>query len=268
MLVSRVKRAAKALERLDVLRSKSSHPIKLKADGSPIHYRLQQEIRRRMESGQWAPGSIIPPERKMAEEYTVSLGTVRTAILNLVSEGLLYRIQGKGTLVAGTMMIRENILYYRFVDDFGKREVVPKLEFLDLTVLEGRSEINRRLKINPNEELYLLRRLIVLSEKPIVRSLSYLPRRLFPDLEKFPRSRFEKVPLYIALEDHYDLPTLSNSELIAAVSADAEMAAILQIPEGRPILAVEMLAFTYRNKPYEYRISHCLTEGRKLFRSY
>jgi GntR family transcriptional regulator len=204
----------------------------------------------------------------MAEEYTVSLGTVRTAILNLVSEGLLYRIQGKGTLVAGTTTIRENIRYYRFIRGFGKRETTLKIEFLALTILEGRSEINRHLKINPDEELYLLSRLIVLSEKPIVRSLSYLPRRLFPDLEKFPSSRFEKIPLYIAIEDHFGLPTLSNSELIAAVSADAEIAAILQIPQGWPILAVEMLAFTYRNRPYEYRISHCLTEGLKLFRSY
>lgn len=204
----------------------------------------------------------------MAKGYDVSLGTVRTAILNLVSEGLLYRVQGKGTLVAGTMMIRENILYYRLVEDFGKKEAIARLEFLDLTVLEGSSEINRRLKVNPDEELYRLRRLIVMSERPVARSLSYLPRRLFPDLEKFPPSRFEKVPLYIALEDHYGLPTLSNSELIAAVAADAEIAAILQIPEGKPILAVEMLAFTYRKRPYEYRISHCLTEGRKLFRSY
>ena len=233
-----------------------------------MHYRLQQEIRRRIESGQWVPGSVIPPERKMAEEYAMSLGTVRTAILNLVSEGLLYRIQGKGTIVAGTRMIRENIRYYRFTGDFGRREAVPQLKFLDLTKVEGRLEINRRLKSGMTEALYRLRRLVLISKRPAVYSVSYLPCRLFAGLEEFPRSRLEKVPLYLALEDHFGLPTLSNSELISVVSAEAEAAAILCIAEGLPILAVEMLAFTYRNRPYEYRISYCLTEGRKLLRKY
>jgi GntR family transcriptional regulator len=242
--------------------------LRHKADGRPMHYQLQQEIRRGIECGQWAPGSVIPPERKLAEEYGVSLGTVRTAILNLVSEGLLYRIQGKGTMVAGSKMIRESIRYYHFVGDFGRKEAIPKLKFLDLTVVEAVPEINRRLKLHPAEKHYLLRRLIFLSEKPSVYSCSYLPAGLFPGLDEFPRSRFEKVPLYLALEDHFGLPTLSNSDLISVAKANPETSALLKIKENSPILNVEMLAFTYRNRPYEYRISHCLTGDRKLLRNY
>jgi GntR family transcriptional regulator len=233
-----------------------------------MHYQLQQEIRRGIESGQWAPGTAIPPERKLAQEYGVSLGTARTAILNLVSEGLLYRIQGKGTMVAGSKMIRESIRYYHFVGDFGRKEAIPKLKFLDLTVVEAMAEINRRLKMHHAEKLYRLRRLVLLSEKPAVYSCSYLPCGLFPGLDEFPRSRFEKVPLYLALEDHFGLPTLSNSDLIAVAKADRETAALLRIKEDSPILRVEMLAFTYRSRPYEYRISHCLTGDRKLLRNY
>jgi len=233
-----------------------------------MHYRLQQEIRRRIESGQWVPGSAIPPERKLAQESAVSLGTVRTAILNLVSEGLLYRIQGKGTLVSGTKMIRENVRYYRFTEDFGKREAIPQLKFLDLAKIEGRPEVNRRLRRDRAEALYQLKRLVLISRRPAVFSVSFLPCRLFAGLEEFPPSRFEKVPLYLALEDHFGLPTLSNSELISVVPAEAEEAAFLRVAEGTPILAVEMLAYTYRNRPYEYRISYCLSRGRKLLRKY
>jgi len=251
-----------------MLKSRTNQLLRQKADGRPMHFRLQQEIRRGIESGQWSPGSTIPPERKLAQEFGVSLGTVRTAILNLVAEGLLYRIQGKGTMVAGSKMIRESIRYYHFVGDFGRKEAIPKLKFLDMTVLEGMAEINRRLKVRHAEKLYRLRRLVLVSEKPIVHSSSYLPFRLFPGLDEFPSSRFERVPLYLALEDHFGLPTLSNSDLISVTSADAETAALLEIPENSPILSVEMLAFTYRNRPYEYRISHCLTGVRKLLRNY
>lgn len=245
-----------------------AHPMKSRMDAIPMHYRLQQEIRRRIETGLWVPGEVIPPERKIAQENGMSLGTVRTALLNLVSEGLLYRIQGKGTIVAGTRMIRENVRYYRFAEDFGKREAVPQLKLLDLSRIDGRREINARLRIDKAEELYCLRRRVLVSRKPAVFSVSYLPCRLFAGLEEFRRSRFEKVPLYLALEDHFGLPTLSNSELISVLPADAEAAALLNLAEGTPVLAVEMLAFTYRNRPYEYRISYCCTEGRKLLRKY
>jgi GntR family transcriptional regulator len=233
-----------------------------------MHYRLQQAIRRGIETGQWAPGTVIPPERKLAHEFGVSLGTVRTAILNLVSEGLLYRIQGKGTMVAGSKMIRESIRYYHFVGDFGRKEAIPKLKLLDLTVAEAVADINRRLKMHHAEKLYRLRRLVLISEKPAVYSCSYLPCSLFPGLDGFQRSRFEKVPLYLALEDHFGLPTLSNSDLISVAKADRETAGLLMVAENSPILRVEMLAFTYRNLPYEYRISHCLTGDRKLLRNY
>jgi GntR family transcriptional regulator len=249
-------------------RSRTLQSLRLKTDRSPIHYRLQLEIRRRIESGQWVPGSVIPPERKMAEDYAVSLGTVRTAILNLVSEGLLYRIQGKGTLVSGTRMIRESIRYYRFVSDFNRKEAVPKLKLLDIGTIENRPDINHRLKIRAGESLYRLRRLVLITDKPIVYTVSFLPCKLFRGLNEFPRSWFERVPLYLALEDHFGLPTLSNADLMSAVAADAETAALLRIPEGRPILEVGMLAFSYCNRPYEYRISYCLTEGRKLLRKY
>lgn len=245
-----------------------SYPMKPKADASPMHYRLQQEIRRRIESGQWLPGAVIPPERKMAYEYGVSLGTARTAILNLVSEGLLYRIQGKGTIVSGTRTIRENVRYYRFVENFNGREAVPQLKLIDLVTVGDQSEINHRLKSDKGEQLYRLRRLVLISKRPAVYSVSYLPCRLFAGIEKFPRSRFERVPLYLALEDHFGLPTLSNSELISVVSSDAETAALLHVAEGMPVLSVEMLAFTYRNRPYEYRVSYCRSEGRKLLRKY
>ncbi len=49
----------------------------------------------------WAPDDALPPERDLAEEFSVSRITVRKAIDGLVAEGLLTRKQGSGTFVAG-----------------------------------------------------------------------------------------------------------------------------------------------------------------------
>ncbi|MEW6265266.1 MAG: GntR family transcriptional regulator [Thermodesulfobacteriota bacterium] len=237
-------------------------------DPSPLYYNIQRELQKRIESGEWAPGDSISAERKLAGEFGVSLGTMRKAILNLVAEGFLYRVQGRGTMVAGTTMVRENIRYYRFMKEFGGWEPVLKIEHLETAVIPGQERVNRLLKIRLEEELLLLRRRFWSQKKPHLYSVSFLPHKLFKGLEETSRNRLEKVPLYLIIEDMFGWPTLSNQELLGVELADEQVAEVLKIPEASPVLAIEMLAHTHRKKPYEYRIAYCLTDRGKIHRAY
>ncbi len=76
---------------------------------------------------------------------------------------------------------------------------------------------------------------------------------------------FEKVTLYEALENEYGVPTLYNQQLFGAALTDNLTAKLLQIENGKALLFIEMLSFTYKDKPYEYRESYCVTDGRKVF---
>ena len=53
-----------------------------------------------IENNLYSFGSALPSERTLAEKYFVSRTTVRNAIEQLVHDGLLYKIQGKGTYVS------------------------------------------------------------------------------------------------------------------------------------------------------------------------
>jgi len=226
------------------------------------------EIRKQIESGAWLPGEMIPPESRIAEEHGVSLGTVRRAIQDLVADGLLYRMQGKGTLVAGTSLKRETLRYYRFKEDFTKKEISHQIRLVGLEKIPAIKEINSVLKVPGDMDLYVLRRVFTRSGKPCVFSVSYFPAGLVPGLEEVSPHRLERVPLYLALENKYGIPTKENEELIAAETADPMVAGMLDVPEGTPLLRIEMLCFTYRKKPYEYRTSWCITGHYKLVRTY
>ena len=69
----------------------------------PLYYQLKEQIRQKIESGQWKPGAPIPSEDNLCRNYGVSRGTVRQAISVLENEGLLVRRHGYGTYVTGDM---------------------------------------------------------------------------------------------------------------------------------------------------------------------
>lgn len=237
-----------------------------KKDPTPVYFKLQLKLKEEIESGVWQPGSKIPPERHLAEIYQVSVGTVRKAVLNLVNEGFLRRDQGRGTFVTGTTLRRESLRYYRFLKDLGGKEANVTIKFLGIAEVACQEPLNRHLKIRRGQKLYEVERLFCIGPKPVIHTLSYLPQRMFPNLEDFPKSRFENITLYLALEESYGLPTIFNQELFGAYGADARVAQALGVPLGHPTLRIRMVAYTYKEKPYEYRIAHCLTQGQDIFR--
>lgn len=66
---------------------------------APKHKLVRDALARRIDTGVYAPGTMIPPEQDLCLEFGVSRITVRQAMASLVSEGLLNRHRGRGTFV-------------------------------------------------------------------------------------------------------------------------------------------------------------------------
>jgi len=235
---------------------------------TPVYYKLQSEIKENIENGKWKPGVMIPPERVFVEEYGVSIGTVKKAITNLVNEGFLYRVQGRGTFVTDTQLRRNRLRYYRLFKDFLDEENELQFKLLELKSVEGTRPVKQYLKLRSNQQLFKVKRILVSDNLPKIYSISYLPMNLFKGLDTRSKSTLESQPLYTYLEEQYDVPTLYNHELIGAEAADKEVSKQLDIPKGTPVVLIEMLSYTHKDKPYEFRVSYCRTDTKKIFRSY
>ena len=233
---------------------------------TPVYYQLEKAIQEHIESGLLRVDDCLPSERDLANINSLSLATVRRALQNLVQKGFLHRIQGKGTFVANTALRRQKVRYYSLVKHFQDNYPQPSIKLIELKRINGQRSINQHLRIRANQDLYELRRIVSCSRKPIIYSISYLPYKMFQGLENFKRLYFEKYALYIFLEQQFGVSTMKNRELYGAASADKELAAILNVGEGCPLLLVEMQALTHKDKPYEYRISYCRTDERKIRR--
>lgn len=67
---------------------------------SPLYKRIQEDIKAQIASGVLRAGDRIPSESEMRKHYFVSAMTVRSALNGLADEGIIYRVQGKGSFVA------------------------------------------------------------------------------------------------------------------------------------------------------------------------
>ena len=235
-------------------------------DGIPFYLRLQKTILEKIEEGIWKPDEMIPTEAQIANTYQVSVGTVKKSILNLINEGYLYRVQGKGTYVAGTNVSKDQLRYYHFYADFSGEEAEFQWRFRSLRSLKCPNSIRSLLDIGEETRVYRLERVSLCNREPMIYMISRLPKEMFCGLEDIPKSQLERIPLYTLIEKKYGMPTISNRELISAVTADRHVAEILNVSENTPLLQIEMISYTYKETPYEHRISYCLTNKWRFYK--
>ena len=235
-------------------------------DFTPLYYQLGLELKKDIEEGRWAVGQVIPSARQIAKDRDVSLGTVQKAISELVNAGYIYRVRGKGTFVAGTTLRRESLRYYRMRLGFSGKDPNWKIKITGLDVIEGEPSINRLLQARGQNKLYRLGRIFMAQGVPQVYTISYLPKKMFKDFETKAMRRMEKVTFYELVEKIYGMPTVYNHELFGLAECDQEIAGALNQEIGKPVLKIEMLSYTFKDRPYEYRISYCLTDQRRLYR--
>ncbi|NJO53791.1 MAG: GntR family transcriptional regulator [Bacteroidales bacterium] len=67
----------------------------------PRYAQVAADLRRRIEAGAWRAGERLPPLEALEDEFAVARVTVRQAMDILEKEGLVRRVQGKGTFVIG-----------------------------------------------------------------------------------------------------------------------------------------------------------------------
>ena len=218
---------------------------------SPLYRQIKGLIMRSLESGEWRPGEAIPSEIELAARYKVSQGTVRKAIDELAAEKHLLRRQGKGTFVATHDEARAQFRFLRLMPDEGEQEY-PASRLLDCKRARARAEIARLLELRAGDGVVVIRRVLNFADEPTVLEQIYLPGTLFRNLSAAIFNEY-KGSMYKLFETEFGTRMIRAEEKIRAVVADAAAAELLRVREGAPLLCVERVAYSYGDKPVEFR---------------
>jgi GntR family transcriptional regulator len=223
----------------------------------PLYRQIKLLITQSLVSGEWAPGDAIPSEIELASRYSVSQGTVRKAVSELADENLLIRYQGRGTFVASHAEEGSKFPFLRLTPDRGELRALSA-RLLEFQRVRADASAGRLLGLPTGGGLCLIRRVLLLSERPAVYEEVRLPARRFKGLTAAVIERHECM-LYSMYESGFGVRILHAEERLKAVSAPREAAVALGLAHGAPVLLIERVAYTYTEEPVELRRSWCDT---------
>lgn len=218
---------------------------------SPLYRQIKDFLIRSLEAGEWGPGDAIPSEGELATRFNVSQGTVRKAIDEMAAENLLVRRQGKGTFVATHSDPRSFYRFLRLVPDDGHATHAvsdPRL----CSIMPATPEVAAALRVPDGERVICVERLLFFNGEPVVLDQIYLVAELFEGLT-LERLRGGERSLYSLFESDFGVRMIHAEEHLRAVAADVYSAGLLGVQAGDPLLLVERTAYTYGNKPVEWR---------------
>ena len=66
----------------------------------PVYQQIKDILREEIRQGKYKPGNTIPSANQLAKDFSTSRNTSVKAIADLVHEGIVYTVQGKGTIVS------------------------------------------------------------------------------------------------------------------------------------------------------------------------
>jgi GntR family transcriptional regulator len=225
----------------------------------PLYEQIRILLTQSLVAGEWKPGEAIPSELELAARFRVSQGTVRKAIDALSSEHILVRRQGKGTFVASHSEPSYQYRFLRVMPDTGEK-LHPKNLFLEVKRVKAGPELARTLKVKRGTPLHSIQRVLLFQERPLILDEIALAVGQFPGLT-LPRLEEFRGSMYSFYETVYGLRMIRAEERLRAVPADATTAGHLNVAPGTALLCVDRIAFTYGDKPVEWRRGLCLTEG-------
>jgi GntR family transcriptional regulator len=216
-----------------------------KIDSLPLYTQLHNHIKKQIDQGELAPGEQIPPETELQSAFGMSRVTIRKAITDLVKEGYLVKIQGKGTYVsqvADTNSV-ENIRSFTKLCQMQGHTTIAEVLFTGL--VKGTPEQCKFLDLPNESNVMCVRRVRKVDDIPMVLETNYF-HPLFEFL-KYDDLRYSLYELLIS--KYHIIPSKKGLNKVSILNVQGEDAKALQVKENMATIYNNVEVFDDKGKP-------------------
>lgn len=213
---------------------------------TPLYLQLKNKIKKEIRSGILKPGDKLPSETQMQKEYGMSRVTVRNAMAELEVEGYIIKVQGKGSFVAQSDMLRLPIGVTSFSEDAKMQGIELKSKVLEMGLKTETTEIDRGFfGLQKGDPVMSIKRVRSANGVPIVIEENHLPAAL-----KVLEQEDLTGSLYDILTNKYHMIPANKGRRSVKISfATEDIAEKLQLSTGTPVIESEMCVFDMNGEP-------------------
>jgi DNA-binding GntR family transcriptional regulator len=217
--------------------------MKLNRDrtGGPAYAQIIDLIRDEIESGNLVPGDQLPPEREFAARLGVSRMTLRQALQELQTRGLVVRAIGRrgGTFVARPKLERDLGRFAGLSEQLRRQGMIAGAVVVSAQETGAARSVAEALELEPGAAVVEVVRIRLADEEPIALERSHLPADRFRGILGLDLTR----SLYELLGDRFDAAPVRAVERIEPVLAGEEEADALRVDRGAPLMLVRRTAY-------------------------
>lgn len=229
-----------------------------KSSGIPVYKQIEIAIRTDIDRGVYPVGIKLPSEDDFAEQLGASRGTVRQALSELASQGIIKRVHGSGTFVCepGNEYKIENDHFISFLDGLESSGIPIETFVLGRRIVQANSIPNE--VFSGELALYEIQRIRKRNGRAVMLSFDYIPMDLAPGID----ARFQdNKSVYDFLETHYALRVSKVKRVFHAVAARGDTAKLLAVKAGEPLFYIVQQAFDEYGRCVDYANLYIISEG-------
>jgi GntR family transcriptional regulator len=223
------------------------------AHESLLYSRVETVLASEITDGNLKVGDQLPTEDSLITRFGVSRITVRRAIQNLVSRGLVEIRRGKGTFVAAPKITQDLRELSGFVEDMHALGRKPTARVIGREIVTADATVASQLALTRGEHVVRIRRVRLADGVPLSFDETYLPLEIG---KKIITNDLKVEPIFSLLERKYNVPLIEAEYKLDAVAADGEVAAALKVKHRSPIFRIERTSYSTGSRPVDYERLH------------
>jgi GntR family transcriptional regulator len=227
----------------------------VRTEGVPVYVQIRESLRAEITKGALKRGEQLPSENELAARYNVCRMTMRESIEDLVDEGLLYRRHGVGTFVAYPHLQRDHTRLTSFFDKAENEGIQIEAKLLKLEVIPAKPKVAEALDIPVGSHVIRVKTLRYANGEPITVHDAHIPHKLFPNLVN---ENLEVQHLW-SLFERAGFRVKRAIQKLEAREASKEVAALMKVKEGAPVLFKERTVYADDGTPIEF--TYCYNRG-------
>lgn len=220
----------------------------------PLWAQICQRLRDAIGAGAFPPGSVLPSEAELNRLFGVSRATSRAVLDELERQGLIVRRAGKGSIALRQRVDQPAEQMTGFSEDMRRRGLEPSYRTLQAGKALAGVEVAEALEVRVGAKVFRSHRLLLAEGEVMGLAISWIAPRLLRGVAAPTAEELTRGSLYEWMLRSCGTRLVRAREYIEASGAEPEMAGLLEVPAGAPLLIARRQSFDESGKPAEYSV--------------